>query len=193
MPAVESVLPIVCLPGLFGPNGSSLIRHWIKKDTEESESKGAPQTPGCRFVRRDPPRAGMLRPTVGRASSRGLRTSPDALRRFDELVSPDKTVTVPSPAAPPADGPGGGLAPPGRSRCSLPTEPSAAEDFPDFSLLDDGMPGVPDDQPAPHPDSLSADELMQMLEFEDGDVDPPLPGLPNSNSNSISQRKSRRP
>ena len=170
MSAVESAFPIVCLPGLFGPNGSSLIRHWIKKNTEESDSKDDPEPPIAGLSAEAPPRR-HAPADDGTSVLDRLEKIPDALRRFDELISPGETVTVPSPAEPPADGPGG-LASPDEVDALFLTEDPAAEDLPDFSLLDDGMPGVPDDQPAPHPASLGADELMQMPGFEDGDFDP---------------------
>lgn len=31
MPMTEALCPIVVLPGLFGPNGSSFLRYWIRR------------------------------------------------------------------------------------------------------------------------------------------------------------------
>ena len=170
MPAVESAFPIVFLPGLFGPNGSSLIRHWMTKNTEESDSKDDPKPPVAGLSAETPPRR-HVPADDGTSVLERIERIPDALRRFDELISPGETATVPPPTEPSANGPAG-LASSDELDALSPTEDPAAEDLPDYSLLDDGMPGVPDDQPAPHPASFGADELREMPGFEDGDLDP---------------------
>ncbi len=201
IPAVEPVCPIVSLAGLFGPNGSSFIRRWMKRGAEENGSEDDPESPVAgESVETPPTRHGPAED--GKNILERLERIPDALQRFNELVSPDGTVTAPSPVDRPGD------------LASLPPENPEAEALPAFSFPedpedpkepkepkdpedpedpkepeepeepedpkkpeepddpDDGMSGVQDGLPAPHPDSLSDDELMQMLGFGDGDLDP---------------------
>jgi HEAT repeat protein len=172
MPEVGSACPVVGLAGLFGPNGSSLIRHWIRRNIEKSDSLDAPKSraadPPIEVPpRRDPPADD--RPNI----LERLERVPDALRRFDELVSPGGTVTNPPPAEPSADSSVAPATPDGRA-ASLPAVGLEAEAFPVSSPSkgpDAGMFNAPDDLSMPHPDSLSDDELGQMFGFDDGDLD----------------------
>lgn len=169
MPAIESVCPIVALPGLFGPNGSSLIRHWIKRDAEESDEEDDPK-PRVAGVSVEAPRDGHV-PADDRTSVLvRLENVPDALQRFDVLVSPDGTAAAPSPVEPPVD-----FASPDEIDAPVPAEGAEAEGvFPDFSLPDEPPSLASDDLPAPYPGSLSDEELMQILEFDD---DASSPGI----------------
>ncbi|WP_241481305.1 HEAT repeat domain-containing protein [Methanoculleus sediminis] len=166
MPAVESVCPIVALPGLFGPNGSSLIRHWIKRDAEESDGEDDPEPPDAGMSVEAPP--GGHAPADDRTSVfERLDNVPDALRRFDDLVSPDGAATPPSPAEFLADSPGV-IASPDKIDVPAPAEGAKTDEvFPDFSLPDKTPSLSSDDLPAPYPGALSDEELMQILEFDD--------------------------
>ena len=153
MPVIESLCPIVCFSGLFGPNGTSLLRHWMKRGEKE---EGEEDDPG--IARLDTPVEPSPAGDEPGAIER-IEKIPDALQRFDDLVSPD-----------------------GAGAALLPDEPEEAPAPPPPESRDDDPPGdpddpPPDDPPVSHPDSLTDEELMRMLGFDDGDVNPPPGGL----------------
>lgn len=182
-PTHESLCPIVGLLGLFGPDGSSFLRHWIKKSTEgrnkEEDSRNLNSDPGAATPSLSAPREEVPKttPSDERAQADGetdvlrrLEKVPEAFRRFEELVSPDGTSpSLPSnkPMDPPDD------------------EPVKAETLPDLppeNNSDDGVLGEPDELSAPLVDDLSIpqsepltdDELIELLGFDDEDNEQPL-------------------
>ncbi|PKL61945.1 MAG: PBS lyase [Methanomicrobiales archaeon HGW-Methanomicrobiales-2] len=145
IPTVEAVCPIVCLPGLFGPNRFSFLRHWVRRGTEESATVDGPgpSSPGV-------PIEPSLADDVTSVLERPEKIS-DTLRWLDDLDSPDQ-----ASAALPADEPEGAR--------TLPESP-------DDGVSSDPEGVRPDDGSAPLSGSLTDDELMRMLGFDDGDVD----------------------
>ncbi len=145
IPTIEAVCPIVGLPGLFGPNRFSFLRHWARRGTEESGTEDGPglSSPDAPI---EPSPAGDVTSVLER-----LEKIPDTLRWFDDLDSPDQ-----ASAALPAGEPEGDR--------MLPESPDD-----DVS----GDPGElpPDDGSTPLSGSLTDDELMRMLGFDEGDVD----------------------
>ncbi|MCM2466020.1 PBS lyase [Methanoculleus sp. CWC-02] len=171
IPTIEAVCPIVCFPGLFGPHGSSFLRHWIKRSRAEESGREGDQGGRVPDQGAPSPRA-PVEPLLSRHLPSGDETIlfekfekvPDALRRFDDLLSPEE------------------------ANAALP--PGGSEDvdpFSDFSLRESPGDGIsrgpdelpelpPDDLSAPHSGFLTDDEFMQMFEFDDGDVKP-TPGI----------------
>ncbi len=151
MPTVEAVCPIVALPGLFGPNGSSFLRHWMRRSAEESgrENDAGASSPV------EPPPSKRAPPDDGTSVFERLERIPDALQQFDGLVAP------------------------GGASAALPSEePEEVGPLPDSSGDEvsgdsDELPELlPDDPPAPHSGFPTDDELMQMFGFDDGGVEP---------------------
>ncbi len=189
MPAIETVCPIVALPGLFGPNGSSFLRHWIRRSAEKSGKEDGPggrapdPGPSSPDVPVEPPLSKRAQVDDGTSIFERFEKIPDALQRFDDLVTPDGANAAfpsgePEDAAPLPD-----LSSPDRAITVLPPdEPEDAgipQDVSPPDSPDGGLPGDPDELPQFSPDSLPAprpgfltdDELTQMFGFDDVDAE----------------------
>lgn len=172
-----AICPIVGLPGLFGPNGSSFFRRWLRRyvsiednprrnnshprDPDLDEFSGAPQ--GLHTRHHD----GM--DVIGR-----MENIPGALRRFDDLVSPGGAADPEENSTAILqfdDSPLPGMA-------GTPLEFSARHDSgtdPDGRLPDEPdipLEHPPDDEPAPQPEPLTDEELMRLLGLDDGGDEP---------------------
>ena len=184
MPTVEAACPIVCLPGLFGPNRFSFLRlrHWMRRGTEGSDREDNPGAPHPGVSQESPP--GEHAGTDGETSV--LEKIPEGFRRFDDLISRGRKGADLPPGRP------GGTDAIGEisedffwfdNLASL----GEAETLPDLPLQnspDGGVPGDPDEPPepplddrsTPRSESLSDEELMRLLGFDDG-ADEPSPGI----------------
>lgn len=176
---LETTCPLVCLPGLFGPNGTSFLAYWTKKWAEGNKSEHAPGKED----------ASQLNPEVSqvdtpeKVSSGGhawldgdtkvfekLDLIPDALRQYDDLVYGEGRG-----ATHPPDGQGKA----GRSL-----------NFPSGCNPADDVPGKPDE-----PQELPAVGLSIPQFGSRGDKDLAItPGLNDRNDESVpdlAERKAR--
>lgn len=183
--------PIVCLLGLFGPDGSSFIRHWVRKYTKWREKEEV-----SRDVDRDaeePSQSGEEPSPAGPGSSAPQETPscvddegeinvlaisekvPDASRRFDAPVSSSQKERPPSTESRnhiiadhpvkserPADHP------PGNALESERPEGSEAPSTPPMADLPDLL------QPAPAP--VDDGWSVELPGFDDADAEHP-PGI----------------
>ena len=182
-PAYETTCPIVGLLGLFGPDGSSFLRHWIRKSTKGRDNEENPRNldpdPEAAALSLRAPReeAPTTAPPNERVRADGetdvlerLEKIPEAFLRFEELVSPDGAsagLSSHEPKNPPD------------------SEPVKAETLPDLPF-----PGSPnesafdepdelselllDDLSLPQPEPLTDEELMELLGFDDEDDKQPI-------------------
>ena len=82
---IESVCPIVCLPGLFGPNGSSFLRHWIKKSTKESRREDEPGDSDSEVSRSDQGVPQAVSQKMAPNERSRIDGTTDFLDRFDKI------------------------------------------------------------------------------------------------------------
>jgi HEAT repeat protein len=172
--------PIVGLPGLFGPDGSSLFRRWLRRyvrrdgrEDNPGKNNPLPRGPGIDELSGAPQgfhahhHDGM--DVIGR-----MENIPGALRRFDDLVSPGG-------AADPEENSTAILQfddSPLPGRTGTPLEVSGwhdSETDPDGCLPDEPdipLEHPPDDEPAPQPEPLTDEELMRLLGLDDGGDEP---------------------
>lgn len=163
--AVEPVCPFMGLIGFLRPGGSSFIRRWLQRKTEESDGETDPAPPDTGLSTGTPSdeleNIAVLRQQVDRLT----------LLKKEESAS----FLMDSPVV---------LVPPDEADAPTRLEGLEAEDFADIFSLDDedgDIPRVPDelipdDNPTPSPGSFSDDELMKMLGLDDGDADREPPG-----------------
>lgn len=93
VPAIDAACPIVCFPGLFGPNGSSFLRYRMKRSAEgggkEDDSGGHDPDPGASLpdssAPDEPARADGEENILNR-----FEKIPEALRQFDSLIYGEK-------------------------------------------------------------------------------------------------------
>ncbi|MFY1644489.1 HEAT repeat domain-containing protein, partial [Methanoculleus bourgensis] len=166
-PAPETLCPIVGLAGLFGPDGTSFIRHRMRRGSREGDNEEGTRDPDQETSRRS------AEEEPGEPSSGGhawgerdtdvlerIEKTPGALRRFDDLISPEgESADLPVASASSEE------TTPGHS---LPDDP------------DDGVPEEPDEPPGPpmddRPEPLTDEELMILFGPGDGDEEP-SPGI----------------
>ena len=189
-PGVETLSPIVGLPGIFGQGGRSFLRRWIKRRDEEGDGEGGPADRAPKKAPLDEHSGGEDEMSVP-LELEEIQKSPASLEGenageersenffwFDDLLSPD---------LPLQEDTGDEL---------LSPDPSFQEDTgdehlsPDPSFQEDtggvSPPGEADELPESLPGdssprrsgSLTDAELMRLLGFDDGDdeLSPEAPG-----------------
>jgi len=178
MPATEAVCPIVVLPGLFGPNGASFLRNWIRRSGKTSDTDD--QDPSSADAPVEPPLSRRATADDGTNVCEKFERVPGALRRFDDLIAPDGASEPLSSGEPEEAGSFPDISPPDWAIAALPRgEPDGAGiilDLPLPDCPDDSLPGDPAELPSPSPDGLPAprpgfltdDELIEMFVFDDG-------------------------
>lgn len=164
-PGIEDLCPLVGIPGIFGSERTPFFRRWIRKyigrneeDVPEEDAPG--QEPLYPVEPPKPPRDGD-----GTVLLRKMEMIPEALRRFDDLTSPDRVDDareMPCTVLPSDD----------------PAPLCGAEVLPEPSFLNgpDGgescdpvwIPEPPPDAPPnPQPEPLTDEELMRLLGLDD--------------------------
>ena len=176
-PAPETLCPIVGLAGLFGPDGTSFIRHRMRRGSREGDNEEGTRDPDQETSRRsaeeepgEPSPGGDAWGERETDVLERIEKIPAALRRFDDLISPDGESEDPPVASSEETTPGH----------SLPDDP------------DDGVPEEPDELPGPpmddRPDPQSGppidEELMELLGLDDEDEEP-SPGILEENASLL--------
>ncbi len=170
---IETICPIVCLPGLFGPNGSSFLRHWTKKWTEENNKE---DTADDRDTSRSDPDVSLEEiPGTNSLDEHiwldgetklfdKLEMIPEALRQYDDLVSGERGAALPLTGKRDDAGKPAAYSPERGPADSIPDEPDASQGLPldglptpQFESPGDEdvaiIPGLDDrdDKPSPEP------------------------------------------